>query len=98
MSENLVMERQKVTENTVLRRYELVENGLTAFADYQHNHGVLFIKFVFAPPELRGKGTAGRLMQGMLDDVRSKGLKVTPICGYAAAWLHRHKQYHDLMA
>lgn len=80
------------------RRYELTEEGLTATADYRREEERLFITYVESPPALRGKGTAGRLMEGMLDQVRGEGLKVTPICGYAAAWIRRHPQYQDLMA
>jgi predicted GNAT family acetyltransferase len=25
-------------------------------------------------------------------------LKINPVCGYAAAWLRKHKEYHDLLA
>jgi predicted GNAT family acetyltransferase len=59
---------------------------------------VLVIPYVFADPALRGRGTAGRLMAGMLDQVRERGEQVRPLCGYAAAWIDRHPQYHDLLA
>jgi predicted GNAT family acetyltransferase len=36
-------------------------------------------------------------MRAMMDDVRDRGLKVTPICGYAATWLRRNRDTHDLV-
>ena len=85
-----------VTNNHAQSRYELVEDGHTAYADYRVNGDVLSINYVFSPPELRGTGTAGRLMQGLMEDVQAQGLKATPICGYAASWLRRHAEYKDL--
>ncbi len=86
-----------VTNNTSQSRYELVEDGHLAYADYRVSGDVLSINYVFSPPELRGTGTAGRLMQGVMEDVKARGLKATPICGYAASWLKRHAEYSDLI-
>jgi len=78
-------------------RYEMDEEGLTSYADYRREDGRLFIDYVFAPPELRGTGASGRLMQAVSTDARAKGLRITPICGYAAAWLRRSAEFGDLV-
>jgi predicted GNAT family acetyltransferase len=88
----------EVIDNPALSRFELVEQGHTAFADYRRAGGALILPHVEAPPELRGQGTAGRLMQGVLERARAEGLKVRPVCGYAAAFIRRHREYHDLLA
>lgn len=88
----------EVTDNTERRRFELVENGLTAFADYRLHRGVLVLPHVEAPVPLRGTGAAGRLMAGLLELARARGLKVMPTCPYAAAYIRRHPQYGDLVA
>ena len=85
-------------DNTSKSRFELEEQGHTTYADYRLDQGVLHIKYVFAPEELRGSGAAGRLMQGIADDARSRNLKIIPICGYAASWLRRHPETADLLA
>ncbi len=87
-----------VRDNTHRSRFELEEEGQIAFADYRRSGDILVIPHVEAPTPLRGKGTAGRLMQGMLDLIRERGLKVVPSCPYAAAFIQRHKQYQDLLA
>jgi predicted GNAT family acetyltransferase len=78
-------------------RYEMDEQGLTSWADYRKSGDRLFIDHVESPPALHGTGAAARLMAALSADVRSKGLKVTPICGYAAAWLRRSKEFGDLV-
>lgn len=88
----------QVADNTEEARYELAEAGALAYADYRLQDGRLIIDYVFSPPALRGTGTAGRLMDGIAADARVRGLKITPVCGYAAAWLKRHREYADLLA
>jgi predicted GNAT family acetyltransferase len=78
-------------------RYEMEEQGETSFADYRRQGERLFIDYVFSPVPLRGTGASGRLMAALSADARAKGLKLTPICGYAAAWLRRSKEFGDLV-
>jgi uncharacterized protein len=87
----------QVTDQPDRQRFELVEEGKLAFANYRREGNLLIIPHVEADPALRGRGTAGRLMAGMLEIVRSRGKKVRPLCGYAAAWIQRHPDYHDLV-
>ena len=87
----------EVTDNAARSRFELSEGGQTAFADYRREPGRLVLPYVEAPPALRGTGAAGRLMEGVLASARAEGLKVVPICGYASAYIRRHKQHHDLL-
>jgi predicted GNAT family acetyltransferase len=84
-----------VTDNVARQRFELVEEGKLAFSDYRQHGDVLILPHVEADPELRGRGTAGRLMEGTMQIVRERGLKVQPVCGYAVAWLQRHPEYAD---
>jgi len=88
----------EVTDNRARNRFELVEEGELAFADYRREPGRLVIPYVEAAPALRGGGAAGRLMEGVLATARAEGLKVVPLCGYAAAYIRRHREHHDLLA
>jgi predicted GNAT family acetyltransferase len=88
----------EVVDNPAQGRFELDVGGQVAFATYRREPGRLVIPYVEAPAALRGTGAAGRLMEGVLAVARAQALKVTPICGYAAAYIRRHKQHHDLLA
>ncbi|HSK41940.1 MAG TPA: GNAT family N-acetyltransferase [Arenibaculum sp.] len=87
----------RVTDNSAKSRYELDIDGHVAFANYRRVGSTLYLPHVEAPPQLRGTGAAGRLMQGVMETARAEGLKVVPTCSYASSWLHRHKEYHDLL-
>lgn len=86
------------SDNVQRHRFELVEDGLTAFADYIRRGDQLLIPHVEAPIRLRGKGTAGRLMTAIADHAREHQLKVIPLCGYARAWFRWHPDRADILA
>ncbi len=86
-----------IRDDTSAARFELDEAGLTAFARYRRAPGRLFIDHVEAPPALRGTGAAGRLLEGVAETARREGLRITPLCGYAAAWFGRRPQFADLL-
>lgn len=87
-----------VTRNAQRRRFELVEQGQTAFANYHNEGGVLVIPYVESPVPLRGHGTAARLMEGVVQHAREDGFKIAPVCSYAVAWFRRHPQAADVLA
>ncbi|MEW5686633.1 MAG: GNAT family N-acetyltransferase [Pseudomonadota bacterium] len=78
-------------------RYEMDEQGQTSYADYRRSGQRLYIDYVFAPPGLRGTGASGRLMSAVAEKAKGEGLSITPICGYAAAWLQRSDAYRELL-
>lgn len=85
-----------VTDNAARHRFELAVDGQVAFANYRREPGRWTITYVEAPEALRGMGVAGRLMQGVLEEARRQGAKVTPLCAYAVAYMQRHPEYGDL--
>lgn len=88
----------ELRNNSAASRYEMDEQGQTSWADYRLQGERLYIDHVESPTALRGTGAAGRLMKALAQDAQDRGLKITPICGYAAAWLRRSPDYRDLVA
>ena len=84
-------------DNPARGRFELDVDGQVAWADYRRDATRLVIDHVEAPMPLRGTGAAGRLMEAVASEARRAGLRITPICGYAAAWLRRHREHADLV-
>lgn len=87
----------ELRDNAAESRYEMDEEGQTSWADYRLKGETLYIDHVESPVPLRGTGAAGRLMKALAADARARGLKITPICGYAAAWLRRSPEFRDLV-
>ena len=86
-----------IRDNSAAKRFELDRDGQVAFANYDRREGVLVIRHVEAPIPLRGTGAAGELMRGVAEIARAEGRTISPLCGYAWAWLRRHKEYNDLL-
>lgn len=86
-----------IRDNVAARRFELDVNGQIVFAIYERRASEIVIAYVEAPRPLRGTGAAGELMQGIAELARMEGRTITPLCGYARAWLQRHKNYRDLL-
>lgn len=84
-------------DNIASSRFELKFNNSVVYADYNLDRNVLSLNYVFAPEELRGSGAAGKLMEEIAKMAQEKNLKIIPICSYAALWMRKHKQYHDLL-
>ena len=77
-------------DNVAASRLEMVEGGEIVFADYRRADGRLIIDHVEAPVALRGTGAAGRFMAALAERARADGVKLVPLCSYAAHWLARH--------
>ena len=88
----------QVRDNPERQRYELqLPEGL-AFATYQQRGDVMAVTHSEVPPEVEGRGIGSALVRGVLDDIRARGFKVLPLCGFVAAYIRRHKEYQDLLA
>ncbi len=77
---------------------EMPFGHLVVHVNVRKEKNTLYIEYVFAPQELRGKGAAGEFMSKLMDVVRAEKLKAVPICGYASSWLRRHSEYQDLVS
>lgn len=80
-------------------RYELVRGGeVVGYASYRLQDGRAIVPHVEVLRAVEGQGLGGRLVQGVLDDLRRRQLKVTPLCGFAASWIRRHPEYREMVA
>ena len=87
-----------VTDRPSELRYEIeVDGEVAGFLLYRVEPGVLELVHTDVDPKWEGKGVGAALVQGALDDVRARGLKVRPFCPFVRAWLRRHPEYEDLV-
>ncbi len=84
-------------DNAETHRFELVENGLTVYAEYREHDDRYIITHVEADQALKGTGAAGRLMTEIIAFARANNTKLTPRCGYAVAWFKRHPNDADVL-
>jgi uncharacterized protein len=89
----------QVTDNPTANRYEArVDGELAGALYYREAPEGLALVHTEVGDEFEGKGVGGRLVAGALDDIRGRGLNVTPVCPFATAYIERHPEYADLIA
>ena len=92
------VEKVVITNNKEAGAYELRVDGETAAGLLYKETGTrvtLLATSVF--PEFRGKGIAGKLLGEVLVMVRAEGRTVTLTCPFAAAFVHSHREYADVV-
>lgn len=60
--------------------------------------GALVVLHTGVPPELEGRGIAGKLVERAIEEAREKGLKIEPRCSYVVAAFRRHPDWSDVLA
>jgi len=92
------VEPPQITDNPGERRYEArVDGQLAGFAEYRIAGGRVIFFHTEVDPAFEGHGVGARLAAGALDDVRARGLRMTPRCPFIAAFVRRHPEYEDLV-
>jgi uncharacterized protein len=92
-------ESLEVVDNPVEHRFEArVDGDLAGFLYYRERPGSLILVHTEVAEELEGHGVGGRLVAGVLDDIRARGLTATALCPFAAGYVEKHPEYADLVA
>jgi uncharacterized protein len=86
-----------VIDNAARHRYEMVVDGVTAYVTYARPGGRLTLVHTEVPKALGGRGVGSALATAVLDDIRSRGLRVAVECEFLEAFIKRHPEFADLV-
>jgi len=75
-----------------------VEDGAPSRLTYTLHNTTMTITGTHVPTKVGGRGIAADLMRTALEIARAQQWRVIPHCSYAAAYLRRHPDQHDLIA
>lgn len=83
-----------IADNAKRHRY-LVRLGdrVVAYSEYDLEPGRIVFTHTVVKPEFEGRGVGSRLAQFVLEDARSRGLRIVPVCPFIRAYLRRHHEY-----
>lgn len=87
-----------ITHNTAAQRFELTQDGATAYLSYQTAGEKLIFDHTIVPPAIEGQGIGSQLAKHALDYARQNGKKVVPACSFVAHFMQKHAEYQDLLA
>ena len=63
-------------------RYELLVDGVTAYAEYERDGRRIVFTHTVVPDDIGGRGVGGRLVLAALDDAEAQGLEIVPVCSF----------------
>jgi len=58
---------------------------------------IVIIDHTEVPDAFRGQGAGLRLVTRAVEDARAAGKKIIPLCPFANAQFHRHKEWEDVL-
>lgn len=88
-----------ITFNDDAGRFELrVDGELASIADYRVLGDRVMMPHTVTALGFRGQGLAAEVVRAALDDARSRGLQVVPMCSFVAEFLDANPEYQDLLA
>ncbi len=89
----------EIRDNRDKNRYEIrVDGQVAGFAQYQLGHDSITFTHTEIYPGHEGAGLGSRLTRVALDDVKTRELRVVPLCPFIATYISRHPDdYLDLV-
>jgi hypothetical protein len=89
----------RIVDEPGRRRYEArLADDVVGFVEYRVAGGRRILFHTEVDPSMEGRGIGGRLVAGVLDDIRARGLRISVKCPFVAAYLERHPEQRDLVA
>jgi len=65
---------------------------------YQLTGTIIAYTHTKVEPQFEGQGVGSALARAAMDDARSRGRTVVPICPFVSGWLDKHPEYESLVA
>jgi uncharacterized protein len=87
-----------IRDNTALSRFELDDGGVIVVLNYRLAGNMITLAHTETPVAARGRGLASRLVEGVLQEARARGLKIVPRCPFVTAYLEKHPEFRNLVA
>jgi predicted GNAT family acetyltransferase len=87
-----------VRDNPAELRYEALAGGeVIGEIRYRTEPGLVVLVHTEVEPANEGAGVGTSLVEQALDDIRSRGLHVVPLCPFVADYIRAHPEYADLV-
>ena len=86
-----------VSRNDERSRYEgRLDGVLVTVIDFDRHENVLEVTHTGTRIRFRGRGFAGQVTEQALEDIRTQGWQVRPVCPFTVSYLDAHPEYAEL--
>jgi predicted GNAT family acetyltransferase len=87
-----------VRNNREQSRYEIFLDGTRiGLMTYRVEADTVVTPHTEIDPRYEGRGLGGQLVQVALDEIRSEGRYVRPVCPFVSHFISMHPEYQDLV-
>jgi hypothetical protein len=86
-----------VTKSDERSRFEIEQDGHTAFLEFEEDGDRLDLVSTQVPDELGGRGIGGQLAKGALQYAREHKMRVKVTCEFVRSYLERHPEERDVV-
>lgn len=84
----------EVHDNPERSRYEITVDGVLAgFAQYVRKGSRIIFVHTEVDDAYEGHGLGSQLAKAALDDARTRGMPVVPVCPFIERYIERHPEY-----
>ena len=88
----------RIEDDREAHRYKVwMGDEFAAYSEYENEPGRIVFTHTVVRPKFEGRGIGSRLAKFAVDDVRARGLRITPICPFVRSWLERHHEYDPIV-
>ena len=88
----------EIRNDAAAQRYVATLDGREAgYAAYLRSRGRIVLMHTEVDEALEGHGVGGALARFALDEARSEGREVIPVCPFMRGWSERHPDYAELV-
>ena len=93
------MNSLELSLNETAQHYEAkLEGKVIAFIEYRDTSSVRSLTHTKVNPDLEGQGIGSQLVKFALEEIKSSGSSLVPMCPFVAAYVQRHREYAELVA
>ena len=79
------------------RYVAIVDGEVAGYADRHEDGGAVVFPHTVVEDAFGGRGIGKALVRGALDDMRTQGRRVVPVCPFFASYIDKHPEYQDLV-
>ncbi len=90
-------ETHQFSNNKTKQRFELLVDGHVSIIEYTISGKDIYLTHTEVPPVLEGKGVGTELVKMALENIKSTGMTLVPLCHFVAIYVKRHPEWNDIV-
>ncbi|WP_108822911.1 GNAT family N-acetyltransferase [Dysgonomonas sp. Marseille-P4361] len=92
------MEDYTLVDNKEKKQYEFHIGEYMPKIEYiKSETGEIYLTHTEVPVALEGQGIGSQLIKKALEDIKSQGLRLVPLCPFVAGYIQKHPEWRSIV-